>query len=153
MHDSNRTITEGTEAFADLHFTATLSENSRISSADFLTNSVATDGRVVPAKGTNALFQHPVIKLKKVNEENRNGDLWVRFASSVVWSNRCANSGQHGPGMNTIAQHTDYSLMLGVVSAVAILCFMLMAWVATKTLWKTYRRAQLERKWRRAKGF
>jgi hypothetical protein len=55
--------------------------------------------------------------------------------------------------MNTIAEHTDYSLMLGVLSAVAILCFMLMAWYAAKTLWKTHRRAQHERQWRRAKGY
>ena len=55
--------------------------------------------------------------------------------------------------MNTVAQHTDYSLMLGVVSAVAILCFMMMVWYATRTLWKTHRRAQLERQWRKAQGY
>ena len=55
--------------------------------------------------------------------------------------------------MNTIAQHTDYSLMLGLVSAVAALSVMLMAWVAAKTLWKTHHRAQLERKWRKTKGY
>jgi hypothetical protein len=52
--------------------------------------------------------------------------------------------------MNTIAQHTDYSMMLGLVSAVAGLCIMLFTWVAAKTLWKAHHRAQLERKWRRA---
>jgi hypothetical protein len=55
--------------------------------------------------------------------------------------------------MNMIAQHTDYSLMLGLVSAVVGLCVMLMAWLAAKTLWKAHHRAQLERKWRKAKGF
>ena len=55
--------------------------------------------------------------------------------------------------MNTIAQHTDYSLMLGVVSAVVGLCVMLMVWYAAKTLWKTHRRAYLERQGRKAKGF
>jgi hypothetical protein len=55
--------------------------------------------------------------------------------------------------MNTIAQHTDYSLMLGLLSAVAGLCVMLMVWYAGKTLWKTHRRAQLERQWRKAKGY
>ena len=52
-----------------------------------------------------------------------------------------------------IAQHTDYSLVLGVVSAVVGLCVMLVAWYAAKTLWKTHRRAYLERQWRKAKGF
>ena len=55
--------------------------------------------------------------------------------------------------MNTIAQHTDYSLMLGVLSAVMALCVMLVVWYAAKTLWKTHRRAQHERQWRRAKGY
>ncbi len=52
-----------------------------------------------------------------------------------------------------IAQHTDYSLVFGVVSAVVGLCFILMGWYAAKILWKTHRRAQLERQWRKAKGF
>jgi len=51
------------------------------------------------------------------------------------------------------AQHADYSLVLGVVSAVVGLCVMLMVWYAAKTLWKTHRRAYLERQWRKAKGF
>ena len=55
--------------------------------------------------------------------------------------------------MNTIGQHADYSLMLGLVSAVAGLCVMLMGWLAAKTLWKTHRRAQLERQWRKTKGY
>jgi len=96
--------------------------------------------------GTDALFQHPVIKPKKVNEENRNGE-WS--LGRIVAPIQC-NVGQH---MNTIAQHTDYSLMLGLVTAVAGLCIMLMAWLAAKTLWKVHQRAQLERKWRRAKGY
>ena len=55
--------------------------------------------------------------------------------------------------MNTIAQNTDYSLMLGLFSAVVILCVMLMVWLAAKTLWKTHRRAQLVRQWRKTKGY
>jgi len=48
-----------------------------------------------------------------------------------------------------IAQHADYSLVLGVVSAVVGLCIMLMMWYAAKTFWKTHRRAQLERQLRK----
>lgn len=57
----------------------------------------------------------------------------VSVRESVVRSNRCANSGNVEQHMNTMAQHADYSLMLGVVSAVAGLCVMLMAWLAAKT--------------------
>ena len=55
--------------------------------------------------------------------------------------------------MNTIGQNTDYSLMLGVVSTVPILCVMLFVWYAAKTWWKTHRRAQLVRQWRKTKGY
>ena len=34
-------------------------------------------------RGTDALFQHPGIKPKKVNEENRNSECQVRLANSV----------------------------------------------------------------------
>jgi len=47
------------------------------------------------------------------------------------------------------AQHADYSLILGVVSAVIVLCFMLTVWYGAKTLWKSHRKAQLERQWRK----
>ena len=63
------------------------------------------------------------------------------------------NLAQRGTQMNTIAQHTDYSLMLGLFSSVMGLCVMLVVWYAARTLWKTHRRAQHERQWRRAKGF
>jgi hypothetical protein len=46
--------------------------------------------------GTDALFRHPVIQLKKVNEENRNSECQIRLANSVAWSNRCTNSVQRG---------------------------------------------------------
>jgi hypothetical protein len=51
------------------------------------------------------------------------------------------------------AHEVDYSLVLGVFSAVVGLCVILTVWYAAKTLWKTHRRAQHERQWRRAKGF
>ena len=42
-------------------------------------------------------------------------------------------------------QHTDYSLALGVFSAVAGLCVMLTAWYAVRALWNSLRKSQLER--------
>ena len=63
------------------------------------------------------------------------------------------NLAQRGTHMNTVAQHTDYSLMLGLFSSVMGLCVLLVVWYATKALWKTHRRTQHERQWRRAKGF
>jgi hypothetical protein len=51
------------------------------------------------------------------------------------------------------AHEVDFSFVLGVTSAVVGLCVMLAAWYAAKTLWKTHRRAYLERQWRRVKGF
>jgi hypothetical protein len=47
------------------------------------------------------------------------------------------------------AQPVDYSLALGVVSAVIGLCVMLTVWYAAKILWKSHRKAQLERQWRK----
>jgi hypothetical protein len=104
-------------------------------------------------RGTDALFQHPLIKLKKVNEENRDSDCSVGLAArgfGLIVAPIRGNVEQH---MNTMAQHTDYSLVLGVLSAVKGLCVMLMVWYAAKTLWKAQRRAQLERQWRKAKGY
>ena len=46
-------------------------------------------------------------------------------------------------------QHADYSLALGVFSAVAGLCVMLTVWYAVKALWNSYRKSQLERLSRR----
>jgi hypothetical protein len=42
-------------------------------------------------------------------------------------------------------QHTDYSLALGVFTAVAGLCVMLTAWYAVRALWNSLRKSQLER--------
>ena len=42
-------------------------------------------------------------------------------------------------------QHTDYSLALGVFTAVAGLCVVLTVWYAARALWNSLRRSQLER--------
>jgi len=42
-------------------------------------------------------------------------------------------------------QHADYSLALGVFSAVVGLCFLLTVWYAAKALWNSYRKSQFER--------
>jgi hypothetical protein len=72
----------------------------------------------------------------------------------VVWSNRLRQiRSRRGTDVNMNAQHPDYSLALGVFSAAIGLCVILMVWYAAKALWKTQRRAYLERQWRKAKGF
>ena len=50
-------------------------------------------------------------------------------------------------------QPVDYSFVFGLFSAVVGLCVILTVWYAAKALWKTHRKAQHERQWRRAKGF
>jgi hypothetical protein len=42
-------------------------------------------------------------------------------------------------------QHTDYSLALGVFSAVVGLCIMLTVWYAVKASWNSFRKSQFER--------
>jgi hypothetical protein len=69
----NRTTTEGTEASADLHFTATLSDGFFVQTHSRRLTRESMGWRY-QQKGTYALFRHPVIKFKKVNEENRNSD-------------------------------------------------------------------------------
>ena len=51
------------------------------------------------------------------------------------------------------AHEVDYSLVLGVFSAVVGLFVLVTVWFAAKVFWKTHRRAQLERQWRKAKGY